>query len=136
MLDRFTEKTQEDLAVSSRPGVHITDIGFGASEFSWTSKSTDGCTTPSGRRFRLHIDEDLIFDKGAFNLVTGPTGSGKTSLLMALLGEMHYIPLRPESWFNLPREEGVAYAAQESWVQNETIKVSIEVANRVAVFNF
>lgn len=42
---------------------------------------------------------------------------------MALLGEMHYIPSGPESWTNLPREGGVAYAAQESWVQNETIKV-------------
>lgn len=73
----------------------------------------------------------------------GPTGSGKTSLLMALLGkciaprlqrevtfavilgEMHYIPDSPDSWYNLPREGGVAYAAQESWVQNETIRVNI-----------
>lgn len=53
----------------------------------------------------------------------GPTGSGKTSLLMALMGEMHYIPSGPGSWYNLPREGGVAYAAQESWVLNETIKV-------------
>lgn len=46
-------------------------------------------------------------------------------MLMALLGEMHYIPSGPESWKNLPRAGGVAYAAQESWVQNETIKVSL-----------
>ena len=44
---------------------------------------------------------------------------------MALLGEMHYIPSGPESWANLPRTGGVAYAAQESWVQNETIKVCL-----------
>ena len=42
---------------------------------------------------------------------------------MALLGEMHYIPSGPDSFVSLPREGGVAYAAQESWVQNETIKV-------------
>ena len=42
---------------------------------------------------------------------------------MALLGEMHYIPLGPTSWMSLPRENGLAYAAQESWVQNETIRV-------------
>ena len=41
------------------------------------------------------------------------------------LGEMHYIPLAEESWYNLPRTGGVAYAAQESWVQNETIRVRI-----------
>lgn len=44
---------------------------------------------------------------------------------MALLGEMHFIPLGADSWFNLPRDEGVAYASQESWVQNETIRDNI-----------
>ena len=44
---------------------------------------------------------------------------------MALLGEMYYKPNGPDSWFNLPRNEGVAYAAQESWVLNETVRVSI-----------
>lgn len=39
--------------------------------------------------------------------------------------EMHYVPLTSDSWFNLPRKNGVAYAAQESWVQNATIKDNI-----------
>ena len=34
---------------------------------------------------------------------------------------MHFIPSTADGWFNLPRNGGVAYAAQESWVQNETI---------------
>ncbi|KAG6891081.1 hypothetical protein C0995_014171 [Termitomyces sp. Mi166 len=38
---------------------------------------------------------------------------------------MHFAPSHPHSWFNLPRDKGVAYAAQESWVQNETIKQNI-----------
>jgi energy-coupling factor transporter ATP-binding protein EcfA2 len=80
--------------------------------------------TPSRQTFRLRIDDEVKFKQGAINLVIGPTGSGKTSVLMALLGEMHYIPLGPDSWVNLKREGGIAYAAQESWVQNETIKVS------------
>ncbi|CCO37903.1 ATP-binding cassette transporter abc4 Short=ABC transporter abc4 [Rhizoctonia solani AG-1 IB] len=58
-------------------------------------------------------------------MVIGPTGCGKTSLLMALLGEMHFVPSAPDSWFGLPREGGVAYAAQEAWVQNETIRENI-----------
>jgi len=61
-------------------------------------------------------------------MTAGPTGSGKTSLLMALLGEMHYMPSGPRSWYNLPRDGGVAFAAQESWVQNETIKVKPLIA--------
>lgn len=44
---------------------------------------------------------------------------------MALLGEMHLEPLAAGAWVNLPRSDGVAYAAQESWVQNETIRDNI-----------
>lgn len=49
---------------------------------------------------------------------------GKTSLLLALLGEMRYYPQSPASFVRLPREQGIAYAAQEAWIQNATIKVS------------
>ncbi|KAL4247262.1 hypothetical protein ABKN59_006864 [Abortiporus biennis] len=44
---------------------------------------------------------------------------------MALLGEMHHIPLGPDALVSLPRKGGVAYHAQESWVLNETIKENI-----------
>ncbi len=71
----------------------------------------------------LSIDDEVFFPRGKINLIIGPTGAGKTSLLMALLGEMHYIPQGPDSLVNLPRGGGVAYAAQESWVQSDTIKV-------------
>jgi len=38
---------------------------------------------------------------------------------------MHFMPTKPDGWFNLPRKGGVAYAAQEAWVQNATIKDNI-----------
>lgn len=38
---------------------------------------------------------------------------------------MHFLPTDPDSWFNLPRFGGIAYAAQESWVQSTTIKENI-----------
>ncbi|KAF8876218.1 hypothetical protein CPB84DRAFT_1853036 [Gymnopilus junonius] len=66
-----------------------------------------------------------VLDSQNINLIIGPTGSGKTALLMALLGEMHFIRSSADSWFNLPREGGIAYAAQESWVLNETIRENI-----------
>jgi len=44
---------------------------------------------------------------------------------MALLGEMHFLPSSADSWYNLPRSEGIAYAAQETWVQNDTIRENI-----------
>jgi ABC-type uncharacterized transport system fused permease/ATPase subunit len=120
-------------------------IGLRNATFTWSNEVQNHSTPGSlKRRFRLRVDDELIFKKGKINLIIGPTGSGKTSLVMALLGmitvglllmckisnplcdigELHYIPSGPDSWFNLPRDGGVAYAAQESWVQNETIRVS------------
>ncbi|KAJ3921365.1 hypothetical protein F5877DRAFT_65024 [Lentinula edodes] len=98
-------------------------IGFHNASFTW-SISTGGTASPS-RNFVLTVAGDLHFKPNALNLVVGPTGSGKTSLLLALLGEMHFAPLSNDAWFNLPRSGGIAYAAQESWVLNETIRDNI-----------
>lgn len=124
LLDEFTE-VPDEVVVQDASETHKDDIGFGKSDFSWSREELDGTLTPSRQKFKLRIDDEVKFKKGGFNLILGPTGSGKTSVLMALLGEMHYIPSGPDSWVNLPRDGGVAYAAQESWVQNETIKVSL-----------
>ncbi|KAJ3508927.1 hypothetical protein NLJ89_g5494 [Agrocybe chaxingu] len=100
-------------------------IGFRNATFAWSAEDNDGALTPSSRVYRLNVDGELFFKRNCINLIIGPTGSGKTSMLMALLGEMHFIPSNPDSWFNLPRGGGVAYAAQESWVQNATIRENI-----------
>ena len=84
-------------------------IGIRHASFTWANDSTKLAVTPGGTRrrmFMLHVDEDLFFKRGKINLIIGPTGAGKTSLLMALLGEMHYIPQGPTSFVNLPRTGG------------------------------
>ncbi|PPQ77068.1 hypothetical protein CVT25_014881 [Psilocybe cyanescens] len=126
LLDGFTETNDPPyVPVSSTQSVLDTDLGFRNATFSWSNEETHGPVTLSYRNFRLRIKGELIFKQNCINLITGPTGSGKTSILMALLGEMHFIPDREDSWFNLPRQGGVAYAAQESWVQNATIRENI-----------
>jgi energy-coupling factor transporter ATP-binding protein EcfA2 len=63
-------------------------IGFRNASFTWTNEAQSPVSPGSSRRnFTLRIDEELIFKEGKFNLIIGPTGSGKTSLLMALLGK-------------------------------------------------
>lgn len=57
-----------------------------------------------------------------------PRASGLHVDYYLFLGEMHFIRSGPDSYFHLPRHGGVAYAAQESWVQNETIKVTLSHA--------
>ncbi|KZP21077.1 P-loop containing nucleoside triphosphate hydrolase protein [Athelia psychrophila] len=125
LLDAFSGGDEDTQALDVESDIVDRDeIGFGDAIFTWTETS-DGTVTPSRRDFSLHLESNLVFKRGALNMIIGPTGSGKTSLLMALLGEMHFIRPGPGSWFNLPRSGGVAYAAQESWVQNETIKENI-----------
>ncbi|KAI0258777.1 hypothetical protein BC834DRAFT_847164, partial [Gloeopeniophorella convolvens] len=100
-------------------------IGFKNASFTWSKDEADGAVTPSRKRFVLRIPDELLFKRQSFNIIVGPTGSGKTSLFMALLSEMHFIPTQPDAWFHLPRTNGVSYAAQESWIQNETIRTNI-----------
>lgn len=139
MLDQFAEKNHQSASPPYRP------IGFKAATFVWSSADAGGTITPSRQGFRLRVEDELLFKENVINLIigeliiidashlitptlpSGPTGSGKTSLLHALLGEMHFIPSNPDSWFNLPRNEGIAYAPQESWVLNASIRVCIDV---------
>ena len=125
LLDEFAdaEKGSERVMLTDASHFDHDIIGFQNASFTWSNEDADGTLTPSRRRFTLRVRGELLFKRGCINLIVGPTGSGKTSLLMALLGEMHFIPMSPDSWYHLPRAGGVSYAAQESWVQNETIRV-------------
>ncbi|EGC47173.1 ATP-dependent bile acid permease [Histoplasma capsulatum var. duboisii H88] len=94
----------------------------------------------SGESFCL-INMDVSFRIGQLNVIAGPTGSGKTSLLMALLGEMTllkgsvFLPggtsdradLRVDPATGLT--DSVAYCAQEAWLVNATIKDNILFAS-------
>ena len=94
-------------------------LGISNATFVWSSRHS-----AAEHHFVLRVDQKLIFQRDAINVIVGPTGSGKTALLMALLGEIHFIPDGPESFVHLPRDSGVAYAPQETWIQNMSIRVS------------
>jgi ABC-type multidrug transport system fused ATPase/permease subunit len=121
LLDRYTN----EVVIQDASDQHEDDLGLAQAQFFWSKEhSTDGTLTPSRQRFRLQIEDDVVFKRGV-NLIVGPTGSGKSSLLMALLGEMHYVPSGPGAWVNLPKNGGVAYCAQEPWIQSLSIKENI-----------
>ena len=112
-------------------------IGFDKATLTWGGKDVqkaDGQTA-----FRM-IDMDLRFSVGRLNIIIGPTGSGKTSLLMGLLGEMTlvqgsvFLPggqsretLREDPETHLT--ESIAYCAQQAWLANDTIKQNILFAS-------
>ncbi|KAF7365323.1 hypothetical protein MVEN_00404300 [Mycena venus] len=120
-VDDFLRNTELLDAYSENSSVHMGDddrIGLQDAEFSWSKQVNDNC-------FKLRIRSQVIFQPGVVNLIVGPTGVGKTAVLLALLGETHFIPAGPNPWVNLPRQGGVAYASQQPWVENATIKQNI-----------
>lgn len=128
LLDRYTTSSNSISLGALPPTADSEAIGFRNAVFSWSANAPStpgGIMTPSRRNFRLRIEDDLFFEKGKLNLIIGPTGCGKTSMLMALLGELHFQPEILDSFYNLPRGGGVAYAAQEAWIQNATVKDNI-----------
>ncbi|GJJ10347.1 hypothetical protein Clacol_004573 [Clathrus columnatus] len=86
---------------------------------------------PEDRKFELR-DINIVFPEGKLTLVTGPTASGKSALLMALLGEMTMLPgngkillpkhrSRPDQYGN----KGISYAAQTPYLQHQSIRENI-----------
>ena len=72
------------------------------------------------------------FPIGKLSVVTGPTGSGKTAVLTALLGEMELLEGKsflPKDPTTIDKESGlrnsVAYASQTPWLQQLSIKNNI-----------
>ncbi|KAL8830691.1 MAG: hypothetical protein Q9170_005619 [Blastenia crenularia] len=112
-------------------------IGFDHATFTWGG--IDTADSGESKAFRM-IDLNINFSVGNLNLVVGPTGSGKTSLLMALLGEMTrlqglvYLPggIAKEDLLEDPQTgltESVAYCAQQAWLVNDTVKENILFAS-------
>ena len=70
---------------------------------------------------------NLSLTAGSLYGVVGAVGSGKSSLLQAILGEME--PCNPASGVHMPRDTGgegyAAYCAQTPWVVNDTLRGNI-----------
>ncbi|KAK9359938.1 P-loop containing nucleoside triphosphate hydrolase protein [Lipomyces starkeyi] len=103
-------------------------IGFQDASFSWGTGIKE-------REFKL-LNLMIDFPVGKLTVIVGPTGSGKTSLLMALLGEMKLLegkvclpslrdrnPPKPDPETGMT--DSVAYCAQQPWLLNDSIRNNI-----------
>ncbi|GIX77997.1 multidrug resistance-associated protein 1 [Caerostris extrusa] len=84
-------------------------ISINEASFSWTSDSD--CVL---NNINLHVS------KGQLIAIIGPVGAGKSSLLSALLGELH-----KKSGTADIKEGSIAYVPQVNWVLNRTLKNNI-----------
>ncbi|KAF5109565.1 hypothetical protein DV453_001484 [Geotrichum candidum] len=111
-------------------------IGFQKASYSWISSDAN---TDHKNDFKLR-DLDIDFKVGKLNVVVGPTGAGKSSLLLALLGEMDLIfghgflpSARNRSDVSPDPRTGYAetsaYCAQQAWLLNDTLRNNILFGN-------
>lgn len=144
-IDRVEEFLREEetekyaqMEMSRRNNLEEREIYLRNATLTWGSKR-QAASGGQVNAFSL-IDVDAKFLTGSLNVIVGPTGSGKTSLLMALLGEMKLIcgeiqipggfvrqNLRSDPLTGLT--ESVAYCAQQPWLVNDTIKQNILFAS-------
>ncbi|KAF9255059.1 multidrug resistance-associated ABC transporter [Marasmius fiardii PR-910] len=138
---RWNSKTRID--EDGARGVEGGDSGDGGrdgttGDTNGASASTETVQTdavvPEDHRFELR-DVTVMFPEGELTVVTGPTASGKTALLMAVLGEMTL--LSGELVLNktthpttISGEEGkhtslISYASQTPWLRHQTIRENI-----------
>ncbi|KAG8943314.1 hypothetical protein FRC04_002938 [Tulasnella sp. 424] len=109
-------------------------VCFEFATFQWYAQKTKADSTPPTSEtssatvatdpapaFQLQ-DISIDFPVGKLSLITGATGSGKTSILNALLGEMNRVA---GSVFLDKANHNVAYAAQFPWLQHATIRDNI-----------
>ncbi|KAG7443764.1 multidrug resistance-associated ABC transporter [Guyanagaster necrorhizus] len=85
---------------------------------------------PVDHKFELR-DISVLFPEGELSIITGPTASGKTALLIAVLGEMTLLDGRIIMAKDRSRidEHGnmhaISYAAQAPWLRHQSIKDNI-----------
>ncbi|KAJ7761604.1 hypothetical protein DFH07DRAFT_903306 [Mycena maculata] len=94
---------------------------------------SDGHSSGSVNDHRFELkDVSVVFPEGALTVVTGPTASGKTALLIAVLGEMTSMPggriIMSKNASNIDEHgnmHAISYAAQTPWLRHESIKDNI-----------
>ncbi|KAI9597563.1 hypothetical protein BDF19DRAFT_435493 [Syncephalis fuscata] len=112
-------------------------IGFIHADFTWEPQHQSFIPN-RGRQRPQRVSNFLLsnlnfhFRIGDFNVITGSAASGKSSMLLALLGEMPRIKGRvflPNYQSTLRGDNSigttVAYVAQQTWLQDTTIRENI-----------
>ncbi|KAI0190101.1 P-loop containing nucleoside triphosphate hydrolase protein [Astrocystis sublimbata] len=127
-LDEFLAREETDKYDILGRGERSDSMGFVNATFAWPGRgsSTEG--------FMLR-NLNLKFLPGRLNIIIGSTGSGKSSMLLALLGEMPIVSGQVRTAAAVSHEsvsksesdlvDGVALCTQDPWMMNDTVRNNI-----------
>ncbi|KAJ5909741.1 hypothetical protein N7504_004384 [Penicillium tannophilum] len=114
-METYLKLPNLEQVLTTSPSGHVS---FQNSRIAWLSDSQEASST---ERFVLH-DLNVEFPIGELSIIHGETGSGKSLMLAAILGEVELLRGRIE----VPSlTKPVAFVSQTPWLQNATIKDNI-----------
>ena len=126
------ESKGADVKPADKPLTKVKRAFFGRPATSTPIESETTAVEPAPEPVFQLTDLNVDFPTGKLSVVSGPTGSGKTAILTALLGEMELIEghsYLPKQTTQVDPETGlrnsIAYAAQTPWLQQKSIKDNI-----------
>ncbi|GAA5893134.1 hypothetical protein JCM6882_003894 [Rhodosporidiobolus microsporus] len=133
-LNRIDEYLHEEethkYSVLAEPPSKDCKVGFVDGSFTWAGEDE---ARENPNVFRLD-KLNLRFPEGKLSIILGPVGSGKTTILMSLLGETNrlsgsaFLPspvIRSTNADPTVLTDTTAYAAQSPWLLSATIKENI-----------
>jgi ABC-type multidrug transport system fused ATPase/permease subunit len=129
-IERITKfLLSEEISDYVKKSVEISDckdvkpiyrVMINKSVFTWSDVGTN-LIEQSRKRTKLKIDNFTI-KKGELVAVVGPVGSGKSTLVSAILGDMNLINNNNNSKSQVVVNGNVAYVPQSSWIPNDTLQ--------------
>jgi len=128
--DKKEEKYREVELVDRVDGVTDKDKG-GSGTTATTESATESESAATESSPIILQDVDISFEAGKLYAVVGSVGSGKSSLISAILGEMEpadktkdkvYLPLKSSE---APEAGYTTYASQTPWVVNDTLRGNV-----------
>lgn len=110
------EELQPDAVIIREPALHNGDVSLriGDASFTWNRNESQKCL------------ESIQFEarKGELSCVVGRVGSGKSSLLQAILGDIWKIN------GEVVVHGSIAYVAQQPWIMNASVKENVIFGHR------
>ncbi|RAL02325.1 P-loop containing nucleoside triphosphate hydrolase protein [Aspergillus ibericus CBS 121593] len=124
-MEDFLRRPEQERVLAPSPSGRVS---FQNASVSWPSDEPHGeikqeKETNSQHRFSL-CNINLDFPVGELSIIHGKTGSGKSLLLAAILGEIDLLDGRIEAP-SMADGQPVAFVSQTPWLQNATFKDNI-----------